>query len=275
VQQPAAYEKRLADRFALGHYVAMLAAFHLSRFFVPRLKTGSWFFFFALFPLFLNALFLTGCSPVGTAIGVAATAANMATEERGFSRGIDDRAIWFGITNRLYAADKEHDGARFKGVGVQVHEARVLLSGSVDTPADRVEALRIAWEAQGVREVMSEVKVAADGNLDNWAQDQWIAQDLHLRLMLDIEVRANNYSIECANSTIYLMGIAHDKKELQRVIDHARDIAYVKAVVSHVRLKSDPLPPSPTNQGPPGIATISDQTADPIIRAPETARHGR
>jgi hypothetical protein len=44
---------------------------------------------------------------------------------------------------------------------------------------------------------------------------------------------------------VYLMGIARTPAELQRVIDHVRDVPYVRAVVSHVRVRTDPLPPIP------------------------------
>ena len=53
-------------------------------------------------------------------------------------------------------------------------------------------------------------------------------------------MRSINYNVDCVAGTIYLMGVAQDQAELQRVIDHARDISYVRNVVSFVRLKNDP-----------------------------------
>jgi hypothetical protein len=44
---------------------------------------------------------------------------------------------------------------------------------------------------------------------------------------------------------VYLIGVGQDQTEVQRVIDHARDVPYVRAVETYVRLKSDPLPPEP------------------------------
>ena len=41
-------------------------------------------------------------------------------------------------------------------------------------------------------------------------------------------------------------------EELQRVIDHVRDVPYVRAVINHVRVRTDPLPPIP--ETPPTIA---------------------
>ena len=58
--------------------------------------------------------------------------------------------------------------------------------------------------------------------------------------MLDKEIDAINYSIETIDRVIYLLGIAQDGEELDRVIRTARDIEYVEKIVSHVLLKGDP-----------------------------------
>ena len=50
-------------------------------------------------------------------------------------------------------------------------------------------------------------------------------------------MRSINYNVDCVGGTIYLIGVAQDQAELERVIDHARDISYVRRVVSYVRLK--------------------------------------
>ena len=47
-----------------------------------------------------------------------------------------------------------------------------------------------------------------------------------------------NYTIDTVNGTVYLLGIAQDATELQRVRAHARALDYVRRVISHVRVKS-------------------------------------
>ena len=48
-----------------------------------------------------------------------------------------------------------------------------------------------------------------------------------------------NYSMDTVNQAVYLMGVAKDGSELERVIGHAKNIDYVRRVVSYVRLKDD------------------------------------
>jgi osmotically-inducible protein OsmY len=184
---------------------------------------------------------LAACSPVGMAVGAGATVANMAMEERGFGNAVRDNLIWTDINGRLLNKDSK----LFLNVDLQVHEGRVLLTGFVQKPEDRVEATRIAWEADGVREVIDDVKLGRSRDLGDFTEDQLLVQEINLKLLLDRDIRASNYSVDCIRSTVYLMGIARTQAELQRAIDHVRDVPYVRAVVSHVRVRTEPLPPIP------------------------------
>ena len=119
----------------------------------------------------------------------------------------------------------------------------------VAKPAQRVEAVRLAWQVDGVAEVINEIQVAEPEDVGDYMHDIWLAQKLHATLLLDAKVRAVNYNVDCVGGTIYLMGVAQNKAELQRVIDHARDIPYVNQVVSYVRVK-DPAKPQPAKPQP-------------------------
>ena len=116
----------------------------------------------------------------------------------------------------------------------------MLLTGVVLTPEDRIEAGRLAWTVNGVKEVLNEVAVSDKSSVADFAKDTWITTQLRTKLLGDRLVSDINYSIETVNGTIYLMGIAQSEAELERVTGHARTIRGVQRVVSHVRLKTDP-----------------------------------
>ncbi|MEX0807620.1 MAG: BON domain-containing protein [Dongiaceae bacterium] len=180
----------------------------------------------------MAALTLAGCTVPGIAIGVAASAATKATEERGFTTSVSDDALYLDINRRLL----DQDGDLFSAVKLQVHEGRVLLSGEVERPESRMEAVKIAWQPDGVAEVINEMTVTgADPN--GW-RDFWIIKKIDGKLLLDGEVRAINYSVESVDGVVYLIGIAQNEDELNRVIDHARDVQYVRRIVSYVRIKT-------------------------------------
>ena len=190
---------------------------------------------------------LTACSPVGTAIGAAAYTADLATQERGLYQGLDDNRMWIAINARFAAADL----GVAQNVHLQVQEGRVLLSGVVQTQEQRLAAVKAAWEEPGVREVINHIEVENARDLGQIAQDEYLARRVWIKLFVDRGVRANNYSVECIDNVVYLIGVGQDKTEVQRVIDHARDVAYVRDVRNYVRVKTDPLLPEPP---PPGKA---------------------
>jgi osmotically-inducible protein OsmY len=172
-------------------------------------------------------------SPTGMAIGAGAAVAVQASQERGLVTAVTDDRIWAEVNARWL----DNDAAMFQKLQLQVHEGRVLITGVVQKPEMRVAAVRIAWQVDGVKEVINEIEVAKPDDIGGNIQDIWIVEELRGRLLVDAKVRAINYSIESVEGTIYLMGIAQSAAELQRVIDHARDIAYVRRVVSYVRVK--------------------------------------
>ena len=227
----------------------------------------------ALLPI---GLAIAGCSPVGMAVGAGATVTNMAMEERGFGNAVRDNAIWADINGRLLNQDPK----LFRDVNLQVQEGRVLLSGYVQRPEDRVEALRIAWEPDGVREVVNEIKVGRNRDFGDFTEDAFLVQEINVKLLLDRDIRAINYSVDCVRSTVYLMGVARTPAELQRVIDHVRDVPYVRAVVNHVRVRTDPLPPIPATppvianpyQTPAGDTGTSGGTVSQAAANPKTAK---
>jgi osmotically-inducible protein OsmY len=188
----------------------------------------------------LLMLLAGGCSPVGMAVGAGATAGLAVAEERPLGAVASDTAIKLAINEAWFQADLE----LFENLYTAVSEGRVLVTGELSTPAARVEAVRLVWEVDGVREVINEIEIADSDPSDGIGRDTWIAAQLRTRITFDRSVLAVNYSIDSVDGVVYLMGIAQDEAEVTRVIDHARQIPYVRRIISHVRLKDDPARPS-------------------------------
>lgn len=184
------------------------------------------------------ALSLSACTPVGVAVGAGATVGSVALEERGFSQGVKDRVTEAAISKSLFDYNLE----AFGDVNVEVVEGRVLLTGRVEKPEHRVEAVRFAWQEEEVTEVINEIRVGtSDDGLAEKGKDAWIATQLRTKLTLDSQVKAVNYSAEVVEGTVFLFGIAQSKSELDRVVAHARTIENVRRIVpDYVRMKDDP-----------------------------------
>ncbi|MBO6677520.1 BON domain-containing protein [Parvibaculum sp.] len=179
-----------------------------------------------------TALMLGGCVPL--VLGAGGAAAVGASQDRGLEQAVDDNEIAFEINRKLLAKNPD----LYSGVSTQVRKGRVLLTGSVPKPEDRVTVTRLVWTIGGVREVINELKVGEKGGFSQSVSDTTISTKLRTRLTADGDITGRNYSIETVQGTIYLMGTARDKAELDRVIAHARDISGVRNVVSYVEVKS-------------------------------------
>ena len=179
-------------------------------------------------------ILLSGCT--GTVVGVGATAGTAAMEERGIAGAADDTAIRLRL-NALYSRENER---LWRKIGFQVYGGRVLLTGALDTAANQTKAVKIAWRAQGVTEVINEIEVAKSGGLAGYGRDTWISAQLKSRLLFDKKISSINYSIDTVRGKVYLIGIAQSRQELDRVINHARSIDYVQKVVNYVKIKRPP-----------------------------------
>ena len=191
----------------------------------------------ALVAVAAGPLALSGCAEL--VVGTAATTGIAIAEERSVGDAVDDLTIRAELNHLFFQEDVD----LYRNVSFSVFEGRVLIKGSVPAPEDRVEALRLAWQAAGVREVINELQVTDEGGILDYARDTWISAQLKGRLLVDGDVLSINYSVETVNGTVYLLGIAQDEAELVRVIEHARGIEDVKQVVSHVVVKDDPRRP--------------------------------
>ena len=182
----------------------------------------------------LGTLPLSGCGSLF--IGAVATGGAAAVEERSIGNVVDDLTIRAEL-NQLFFKDNID---LLQSVSFSVIEGRVLLKGSVKTQEDRIRGLELAWQASGVREVINEIQVTDQGGIVNYARDTWISTQLKAEILFDKDILSINYNVETINGIIYVVGIAQDQAELDKVVDHARRIENVKQVVSHVVMKDDP-----------------------------------
>lgn len=187
---------------------------------------------------FAVSVLISGCSPVGLAAGAGATMGVAAAQEGGLRSAVTDNAIQLKINDLWF----KHDFDMFRKLSMTVKEGRVLVTGSVPNADMRVEAIRLAWQAEGVRQVINEIAVDEGGGVTGAVKDRWITSNISTRLLLDKYVQSINYNIDTVNGNVYLMGVAQDRKELDRVLDHARNAGLVKNVVSYVRLRGETPP---------------------------------
>lgn len=186
--------------------------------------------FLALFLLLALPNALGGC--VSMVVGAGAAAGVAAFEERSLAVHAEDAGIATKIRYNLIESNKKFTTS----VGLEVYEGRVLMTGVVNTEELRAEAMRLAWKVEGVKDVFNELQIG-DAGVQSFANDSWVTTQLASKMTIDKDILAINYSIETVNGIVYLIGMAQSQAEIDKVIAHARNLSYVKRVISHVRIK--------------------------------------
>lgn len=177
-----------------------------------------------------------GCSPIGLAIGSGAVVARSVVQERSTKDALDDTAMEVDLRARLLGTS----ASLFADVSVDVVEGRIVLTGSVPEPIDKVTATELAWETMGVRSVADELTVALDAGAIAYAEDAVISNTLRLTLLGDAEVASVNYNVTTVSKVVHVTGLARSPAELSRVLAHAAGVDGVERVVSHVLTIDDP-----------------------------------
>ena len=181
-----------------------------------------------------GVLALSGCSAVvgaGAGVGVAAV------QERGIKGKTQDIRLEALVLNKFLNAGLELATV----IGVEVYEGRVMLTGATRDEKLLDEAVKLAWQVNGVKDVINEIQLDKNATTIDFARDAWITTQLKSNLTFDPDIMAINYVVETVKGKVYLIGIAQNQTELDRVIAHASAIKHVINVISHVRLRKKPF----------------------------------
>ena len=184
-----------------------------------------------------SLMLASACTPLGMATGAAAGVGTAASKEGGIGGAFTDA----GIKAKINDAWLQYDLDTFSKLSTTVNQGRVLLTGVVQDPEDRVQAVRLVWQVQGVKQVMNEIRVADSEGAPGFVRDTWITTRLRTALTFEKNVQSLNYSIDTVQGVVYLMGVAMNQPELDKVTQIARTIPNVKQVVNYVKMVGEPV----------------------------------
>ena len=187
------------------------------------------------FFLFLIIICLSGCA--STILGGAASVGLASVQERSIKDAAIDLKLEIQIQEKLFRANTDK---LFVNVDVVLLEQRVMLIGNVESQELRDLASKIAWEVSPkIKNVINEITVGKKPTLVSQAQDARISLSLSGLLIGDAKISDINFTHSVSKQVIFLIGIAKDDEELNKVINHARSVKGVKKVISHLMLIND------------------------------------
>ncbi len=182
----------------------------------------------------LGTFILAGCVGVGSK-GLFGTGVSIALDPRTVGTQIDDSIMQKSVSAKILSKDKKY----LLSVKTKVLDGRIFITGKVDTPEEKLQITKIAWETKGARSVRNDIKIREEFNFKQSAKDLLITSQLRTALIVNKNIKATNYQIDTYKKKIYVYGIALTSEEKDLVISEAKEILDVEDVISSILLIED------------------------------------
>ena len=182
----------------------------------------------------LTTFILSGCAGVSSK-GLFGTGVSVALDPRTIGTQIDDSIMQKTISGKILAKDKKY----LLTIKTKVLDGRIFVTGKVDSPEEKLQITKLAWETKGARSVKNDIKIKEEFNFKRSAKDVLITSQLRTALILNKNIKATNYQIDTYKKKIYVYGIALTLEEKELVISEANEIVDVEKVIPSILLVED------------------------------------
>jgi hyperosmotically inducible periplasmic protein len=155
-----------------------------------------------------------------------------------------------GITTAVKSRLTADDTVKAYQIDVDTNDRVVTLTGAVDTAAAKTQAVAIARQTDGVREVVDQITVSpkptattgdrrddAADRTTGVATDAAVTSAVKTKLLADTAVSGLKIDVDTKNGVVTLNGNVASKSEADRAMSLARDTNGVKEVVNNLRVK--------------------------------------
>ena len=179
-------------------------------------------------------IFLSSC--VGfSSKGIFGTGVSVAFDPRSVGTQIDDSIMQKSLSAKILLKNKNY----VLSVKTKVLDGRIFMTGKVDSPEEKLQLTKLAWETLGARSVRNDIKIKEDFNFKRSAKDILITSQLRTAIILNKNIKATNYQIDTYKKKIYIYGIAMTSEEKDLIISEAEEILDVKKVIASIILVED------------------------------------
>ena len=179
-------------------------------------------------------LIFTGCVGLSSK-GVFGTGVTIALDPRSLGTQIDDSVMQKSLTARLALKEKSY----LLYVSAKVLDGRIILTGKVNNPEEKLQITKLAWETKGVRSVRNDIIIKENFNFKQSAKDLLITSQLRTALIFNKKIKASNYQIDTYKKKIFIYGISLTEEERKEVVTEAKEILDVEDVIASIVLVED------------------------------------
>ena len=189
-------------------------------------------FTFVFHLVFLLSI-IYGCSPANIIATSGSTAMVVAEGDRSFGTVVDDATIKVNIAANFLNAGNN----LFVNINTSVLEGRVLLTGLVNNQEIRIDAVRLVWEVEGVKEIINEIEIGDRSTLTDYASDLWINTQARGVAAKTVGIKSITFNFETIKGKIYIAGISSRPDLLDEMVTALKNIKGVNEIVNYVVIK--------------------------------------
>ena len=171
---------------------------------------------------------------MGAIVTTTSAGAVVAESDRTVGEAVDDAAIKIKIVEKFA---KSKSGI-FLDINSSVRLGTVLLTGIVETQEIRIEAIRLVWEISGVKEVINEIEIGNKQNIKQYTQDLWISSRVRGKTLNEIGLDIITYNFETINGKVFVMGVASNLEESEKIIKAIKTVKGVKEISNHIIVRN-------------------------------------
>jgi len=186
------------------------------------------------FKLLIFLFFLNSCIGASST-GVFGTGVTVALDPRSLGTQIDDSIMDKSLEARLLTMNKNY----LLTVNAKVLDGRIFITGKVDTPEEKLQITKLAWETKGARSVKNDLRIKEKFNFQQSAKDVLITSQLKSAMIFNKKIKAVNYNIDTYKKVVYVYGISQSREESEEIVKEAKEILDVNDVVTSILLVDD------------------------------------
>lgn len=167
---------------------------------------------------------LGACAPIVVG-GAMLGGTLMATDRRTSGAQVEDQAIELKSLNRIRDAlgDRGH-------VSTTSYNRVVLITGEVQTEADKAAAEAAVQRVENVKSIVNELEVMGGTSLTSRSNDAILTSKVKASFVDAKDIFANSFKVVTERGTVFLMGRVTER-EATRAVEIARGVSGVTKVV--------------------------------------------
>ena len=85
--------------------------------------------------------------------------------------------------------------------------------------------------------VINEIEIGNKQNLEQYTKDLWITTQVKAKTLNEVGLDVLTYNFETINFKVYVMGVAIDKEETEKIIKAIKSVKGVKEIANHIILR--------------------------------------